>query len=101
MVRGERQRLTLPTMIAGTTAISRRCLPHTRGTKSYDNILFDRRTTAELTGSHGVLNLMAEYSLTMKEALKASDHFPVWAEFSVREGGPGTVVASRPESARH
>ena len=70
---------------------------NTRGTKLYDNILFDRRATTEFTGRSGVLNVMTEYHLAMHDALEVSDHFPVWAEFSVYEGGGrGGPLASTP-----
>lgn len=69
---------------------------NTRRTKSYDNILFDRRATAEYTGRSGVLDLMAVFNLTVDETLEVSDHLPVWAEFSVYEGGPAVPVAARP-----
>ena len=46
---------------------------NTRGTKSYDNILFDRRSTVEFTGKSGVFNLMAEYGLSPREADPARD----------------------------
>jgi endonuclease/exonuclease/phosphatase family metal-dependent hydrolase len=70
---------------------------NTRGTKLYDNILFDRRATTEFTGRSGVLNVMTEYHLAMHDALEVSDHFPVWAEFSVYEGGTrGGPLASTP-----
>lgn len=68
---------------------------NTRLTKSYDNILFDRRATGEFTGRWGVLNLMDEFGLSSSEALRVSDHMPVWAEFSACEA-PATVVAARP-----
>ena len=51
-----------------------------------DNILFDRRATAEFTGRAEVFDLMREFNLTMREALEVSDHLPVWAEFSSCEG---------------
>jgi endonuclease/exonuclease/phosphatase family metal-dependent hydrolase len=65
---------------------------NTRGTKTYDNIVFDRRTTIEFTGRWGVLDLMREFSLTMEQALEVSDHLPVWAEFSVYEGQAGPLA---------
>ena len=37
---------------------------NTRRDKTYDNIVFDRRTTVEYTGRWGVLDLMQEFSLT-------------------------------------
>lgn len=69
---------------------------NTRGTKLYDNIIFDRRATTEFTGRSGVLNIMNEYHLSMQEALEVSDHFPVWAEFSAYEGGkqPGSMASA-------
>jgi endonuclease/exonuclease/phosphatase family metal-dependent hydrolase len=71
---------------------------NTRGTKTYDNIVFDRRNTIEFTGRWGVLDLMQEFSLTTAQALEVSDHLPVWAEFSVYEGLAGPL-ALQPGSA--
>jgi endonuclease/exonuclease/phosphatase family metal-dependent hydrolase len=70
---------------------------NTRRTKSYDNIVFDRQATTEYTGSWGVLDLMAEYGLSMQEAIKVSDHLPVWAEFTARETQTTPAVATRPK----
>ena len=39
---------------------------------------------------------MAEFGLTKAEALKVSDHLPVWAAFSVYEGEGVGPVATRP-----
>ncbi len=58
-----------------------------RATAPVDNILFDRRATAEFTGRADVVDLMREFDLTMREALEVSDHLPVWAEFNSCEGG--------------
>lgn len=69
---------------------------NTRGTKLYDNLIFQQNATVEYTGRSGVLNLMQEYGLTMDQALEVSDHLPVWAEFNVREGAVGGRVAGRP-----
>ncbi len=57
-------------------------------TAQYDNILFDGQRTAEFTSRAGVFDFGREYQLTDEQALLISDHFPVWAEFSVFEGGP-------------
>jgi deoxyribonuclease-1-like protein len=57
-------------------------------TAQYDNILFDGQRTAEFTSRGGVFDFGREYSLTNEQVLLISDHFPVWAEFSVFEGGP-------------
>lgn len=64
-------------------------MTNTRKTKAYDNILFDSRRTAEYTGRWGVVDLEAAFGLTREQALDVSDHLPVWAEFSVWEGGGG------------
>ncbi len=72
----------------------------TRGTESSDNILFDFQATKEFTGRAGVLDLMRELSLSMQETLELSGHLPVWAEFSVYEGGQIGQVADRPPTRR-
>jgi hypothetical protein len=36
---------------------------------------------------------MHQYNLSLDQALQVSDHFPIWAEFSVYEGvAPGRVA---------
>ena len=66
----------------------------TRGTQLLDNILLDRRATCEFTGRVEVVDMMREFELTMPEALEISEHLPVWAEFSVYEGGAGGARAA-------
>ncbi|MBI3469531.1 MAG: endonuclease/exonuclease/phosphatase family protein [Planctomycetes bacterium] len=68
---------------------------NTRGTDTYDNLLFQPLTTSEFTGRAGVVDLLRAFNLTMERALEISDHCPVWAEFSIREGGRGGRVAAR------
>lgn len=68
----------------------------TRGTRLSDNILFDRRATVEYTGRSDVLDVMRELDLSTQEASEISDHLPVWAEFSIYEGGHPGSLASRP-----
>lgn len=69
---------------------------NTRGTEVYDNLLFQPLTTSEFTGRTGVVDLLRVFNLSMERALEVSDHCPVWAEFSIREGGrAGTVAASK------
>jgi len=72
---------------------------NTRGNRAYDNIVFNRRTTTEYAGRSGVLDLIGAFRLTEEAALKVSDHFPVWAEFSVLESGAAASVAARPGPA--
>lgn len=68
-----------------------------RGTKTYDNIVFQSVATPEFTGRAGVFDFMREFNLTMDQALEISDHLPVWAEFSIYEGGQPGRVASQPQ----
>lgn len=58
---------------------------NTRKNKMYDNIIFARHATTEYTGRCGVLDLMAEFNLSMSQALQISDHMPIWAEFKSLE----------------
>jgi hypothetical protein len=76
-------------VIAGQTT-------NTKGTESYDNMLFDRRSTVEYAGRSGVLNLREEYGLSMEEALDVSDHLPVWATFHATENAQSGTIATRP-----
>ncbi len=68
---------------------------NTRQDKQYDNILFHREATREFTGRCGAVDLQREFGLTLAQALEISDHLPVWAEFSVYEGGKPGYVAGR------
>ena len=72
---------------------------NTRLNKQYDNIVYNQRATIEFTGRSGVFNLMSELGRSSAEALKISDHMPVWAEFSVYENGRAGRVATRREAA--
>lgn len=73
----------------------------TRGTRLVDNLLFERRATIEFTGRSGVLDLIREFDLSMRQAVEISDHLPVWAEFSVYEGGQaGNVAGGQQDPAR-
>jgi deoxyribonuclease-1-like protein len=68
---------------------------NTHGTKTYDNIIFNRAATVEFTGKAGVFDILRQNNLTMEQALDVSDHFPVWAEFSSYEGGRALQTAGR------
>lgn len=81
--------------LPGITAALSGVTSNTRKTKLYDNIVFDRRATAEYTGRWGVLDLMTEFGLTQAQALEVSDHMPVWAEFRAQEATGTGAVASR------
>ena len=67
---------------------------NTRGTRGYDNLLFDRLATVEYLGKSGVIDLQSQYKLTRAEALEVSDHLPVWAEFYPYEVGPNLDLAA-------
>lgn len=67
---------------------------NTRGTKSYDNILFSGTSTREFTGHSGIVDLETEYALSRDKALDVSDHLPVWATFAPVE--QQAVLASEP-----
>ncbi len=60
---------------------------NTRSTQQYDNIVFNQFSTQEFTGRAGVFDFMRRFNLTIDQSLEISDHLPVWAEFSVYEGG--------------
>ncbi|MCO6454941.1 MAG: endonuclease/exonuclease/phosphatase family protein [Pirellulaceae bacterium] len=69
---------------------------NTLGTAQYDNLIFCSQATREFTGRCGVFDFMRQYNLTLEQAQEISDHLPVWAEFTVREGGRLGQVASLP-----
>ncbi len=87
--------------IPGITWIVPRATPtNTRGTKTYDNLLFLREATAEFTGRWGVVNMQRAFQLSMDDALRVSDHLPVWGEFSVWEVPPTPVGGGAPFAPR-
>ena len=67
---------------------------NTRKTRQYDHILVNLLKTKEFTGRAGVLDLEAMFQISQAEALKLSDHLPVWAEFSAIELPPPAHLAS-------
>lgn len=76
---------------------------NTRRTELYDNILFDRGPTNEFMGKAGVLDMSTVFSISIDEALKVSDHNPIWAEFSIVEQpslysvpSPSGAIANQP-----
>ncbi|GAA4430143.1 endonuclease/exonuclease/phosphatase family protein [Bremerella cremea] len=80
--------------ISGTTT-------NTRGTALYDNIFMQRHATTEYTGRSGLFDFLREYNLTLAEGLEISDHLPIWAEFSIYEGGaPQGPLTNIPANVR-
>ncbi|MAV34413.1 MAG: endonuclease/exonuclease/phosphatase [Planctomycetaceae bacterium] len=68
----------------------------TERTRQLDNLLFERQATREFTGQGGCFDFLREYNLSLQEALEVSTHLPVWAEFSIHEGGiPGKVAGTQ------
>ena len=66
---------------------------NTRQTKQYDNILLNPLATSEYTGVSGVYDFLKVHNLSLEQAIRVSDHMPVWAEFSMDED---VFVASGP-----
>jgi deoxyribonuclease-1-like protein len=75
---GDLPRITCAISAAPTT---------TRGDRQLANVIFDHRATNEFTGRVGVFDFLRELNLSLRDALEISEHLPVWAEFSVYEGG--------------
>ena len=55
----------------------------------YDNMIFDRGLTNEFTGRSEVLDVCEMFGIKVEEALRISDHLPIWAEFTIVEQVPG------------
>lgn len=68
---------------------------NTRQNKQLDNIIVHHPSTSEYTGRSGVFDVMRNYNLSESQALEISDHFPVWAEFSVYERDSQGRIARR------
>jgi deoxyribonuclease-1-like protein len=68
---------------------------NTKQNALYDNIILHQPSTAEFTGRCGVYDVQRMNNLTQEQALQVSDHFPIWAEFSVYESAAPGRVAGR------
>lgn len=86
--------------VVGLYPVIQKTATNTRGTEQYDNILLSLPATSEFSGRGGVYDFYNQFDLTMEEALKISDHLPVWAEFSLTEGGEAGYVAAQPREQR-
>ncbi len=71
-----------------------------RRTAEYDNLVFQDMATDEFTGRVGVIDFLRQYNLTLDAAAEISDHFPVFAEFSVHEGGQPGRIANKADGTR-
>ena len=56
-----------------------------RSRRSIDNVLIDSIRTAEYRNQAGVLDVATHYGLSVNDAVRISDHYPVWSVFSTRE----------------
>ena len=74
-------------------ALNNDVMTNTRGSKAYDNLLFDINRTSEYTGHANVINMEQVYGLTREQALAVSDHQPVWAIFNMLESPPSHLMA--------
>jgi len=57
------------------------------GSKTPDNLVLTSKATDEYIGRAGTLDFLRKSNLSIDQALQVSDHLPVWAEFSIVEGG--------------
>ncbi len=64
-------------------------------TAQRDNIILDPIATVEFTGRCGVVDFLRQMNLTLQQARRISNHLPVWAEFSVWEGGANRQMAAK------
>lgn len=53
--------------------------------RPYDNLLFHAPSTVE-GGAHGVIDPIAQFNWRVADAERLSDRYPIWAEYSRREG---------------
>ncbi len=79
---------TVRTLIEGVAT-------NVRGTQLLDNICIPVTSTTEFTGRAGALDFLRQYNLSLEQATSVSEHLPIWAEFSIIEGGrPGQVAGN-------
>ncbi len=60
---------------------------NTQGTAQDDNIMSCHNFTDEATGRVGVFDFLRQLNLSLDQAENISTHLPVWAEFTMNEGG--------------
>lgn len=67
----------------------------TRGNQQVDTIAFPAASTTEYTGRSGAYDFLRQFNMSLEQAVEISEHLPIWAEFSIMEGGrPGQVAGS-------
>lgn len=65
-----------------------------RSANQFDNVVFSPTATIEFTGRGGVFDFLRMFNLRIEEAEQLSQRLPVWAEFSVFEGGQQALPIS-------
>jgi endonuclease/exonuclease/phosphatase family metal-dependent hydrolase len=81
--------------IPGIWPLIRGVFTNTRQNKLYDNIIIHQPSTTEVGYNSGVYDIVRNLNMTTQQAEAVSDHFPVWAEFSVYERDYAGNVAYR------
>lgn len=71
---------------AGLTWVVSNRPTDTKHQSQFDNLVFSEAATVEFTGRGGVFDFLRHYNLGLEQALRISEHVPVWAEFSIFEG---------------
>lgn len=67
---------------AGLRSIAGTQPTETAGTETRDHLLVDLNTTGEFTRAAGVLDYARDLGVDQQQAVRISDHRPVWAQFS-------------------
>ena len=78
-----------------TAVVTGKATTNTLRTAQLDNIFFTSHATTEFTGRAGIVDLVRDLNLTTEQAMRVSDHCPVYAEFSIYEGGQASRMAGR------
>lgn len=74
-------------------------MTNTNRDQAYDNILYRPAATEEYQGRSGVIDLTTKFQISSEQAREVSDHFPIWAVFSLLETPSATsTVAAQPTS---
>lgn len=83
-----------------TPVVTGKATTNTLRTQQLDNILFTSHATTEFNGRAGIVDLVRDLNLTTAQASAVSDHCPVYAEFSIFEGGQAGQMAARQAERR-
>ena len=86
--------------LPGINWVVRNAMTNTRQNKAYDNIIFDSFATGEYTGRWGIVDIERRFGLSRDQALKVSDHLPVWAEFEIWEAPASRQFTDRKRGYR-